>query len=65
MTVKWDLEEAKSPRFSVEALLGHFEDGKQIRDKLYAENKDKYDIKSKLMKKYSAWGNNIKPKQRI
>jgi hypothetical protein len=61
MSVKWNLEDARYPRFSIEAHLAHFKDGDEIREKLYAVNKEKYDNKSKLMEKYSTWGNIVKP----
>jgi multimeric flavodoxin WrbA len=61
MSVKWNLEDARYPRFSIEAHLAHFKDGDQVREKLYSENKEKYENKSELIKKYLLYGNIVKP----
>jgi len=58
MTVKWDEESAKYPRFSERGVFTHLELIKNLQMKFYTEDQEK--VKERL-KKYREYGNIIKP----
>lgn len=61
MKVEWDEKDSKFPRFSPESHALHLEDGPKYREKLVKENKDRFENKSELVKKYISYGKIIKP----
>jgi multimeric flavodoxin WrbA len=62
--IKWNEEDIKSPRFSIEALQKHFKANGEVREKFLRENKDRLDRKSELINKYVSYGKVISPKQK-
>lgn len=61
MKVKWNEEDARFPRFSLEAHYKHFKEQVETVDRFIEENKDKYSKKSELLQKYIHYGNVVKP----
>ncbi len=56
--MKWNEEDAMSPRFSEKGIFTHLELIKNLQKKFFTEGQDK--VKA-LMPKYAAYGNIVKP----
>jgi len=58
MRIKWDDEDIKYPRFSERGISSHMADVGRLHEKFFKEDVGKV---SELIKKYTAYGNIIKP----
>ena len=61
MKVKWNEEDARYPRFSLEAHLRHFAEQSEKNEKFVKEHKYLMDNMEELRKKYVSYGTIIKP----
>jgi hypothetical protein len=61
LQVIWNEEDVKYPRFSTAAHLKHFKEQNEILETFRQGNRDKFERKSELIKKYVDYGKIVKP----